>query len=115
MKAAWRSQMSRPDHMEDSPMAKCDVCGNDYDKAFTVLMEGSRHTFDSFECAIHALAPTCAHGGCKVIGHGVHKDATFFFCATSATHGVIPPLMHPPSRASPPPPMHPTHHPQLTA
>ena len=38
-------------------MAKCEVCGNDYDKAFTVTMNGWSHTFDSFECAIHALAP----------------------------------------------------------
>ena len=42
-------------------MAKCDVCGNDYDKAFTVTLAGRTQTFDSFECAIHALAPTCAH------------------------------------------------------
>ena len=38
-------------------MAKCEVCGNDYDKSFTVTMKGTAHTFDSFECAIHALAP----------------------------------------------------------
>ena len=38
-------------------MEKCDVCGNDYDKAFQVQMGGESHTFDSFECAIHALAP----------------------------------------------------------
>ena len=38
-------------------MAKCEVCGNDYDKSFTVTMKGKSHTFDSFECAIHALAP----------------------------------------------------------
>jgi hypothetical protein len=24
--------------VEDRPMALCDVCGNDYDKAFTVTM-----------------------------------------------------------------------------
>src|SRR2546430_2306964 len=52
-------------------MAKCEVCGNDYDKAFTVTMAGKTHTFDSFECAIHAVAPTCAHCKCKVVGHGV--------------------------------------------
>ena len=41
-------------------MAKCEVCGNDYDKAFTVRThEGRNHTFDSFECAVHLLAPTC--------------------------------------------------------
>jgi hypothetical protein len=44
-------------------MATCETCGNDYDKAFQVKMNGSTHTFDSFECAIHALAPTCAHCG----------------------------------------------------
>jgi len=42
-------------------MAKCDVCGNHYDKSFEVTMAGKRHAFDSFACAIHALAPTCPH------------------------------------------------------
>jgi len=35
-------------------MAQCETCGNDYDKAFQVKMNGSMHTFDSFECAIRA-------------------------------------------------------------
>jgi hypothetical protein len=30
-------------------MAKCEVCGNDYDKAFQVVMKGSEHAFASFE------------------------------------------------------------------
>lgn len=67
-------------------MAKCDVCGNDYDKAFTVTMAGRSHTFDSFECAIHALAPNCAHCQCKVIGHGVEKSGTVYCCAHCAKH-----------------------------
>jgi hypothetical protein len=70
-------------------MAKCEVCDNDYDKTFTVTMAGRRHTFDSFECAIHALAPTCAHCGCKVIGHGVEQDGTVFCCATCASHAGV--------------------------
>ena len=65
-------------------MAKCDVCGNEYDKAFTVTMANEEHTFDSFECAIHALAPACEHCGCKVIGHGVEQDNTVFCCANCA-------------------------------
>ncbi len=65
-------------------MPACDVCGNDYDKAFTVTMAGQKHTFDSFECAIHALAPTCAHCGCKVVGHGVEHAGTVFCCVTCA-------------------------------
>jgi hypothetical protein len=65
-------------------MAKCEVCGNDYDKAFQVVtMEGS-HTFDSFECAIHALAPACAHCRCKIIGHGIEVRGTFYCCANCA-------------------------------
>lgn len=42
-------------------MAKCQVCGNDYDKSFEVTAAGARHTFDSFECAIQAMAPVCEH------------------------------------------------------
>lgn len=38
-------------------MAWCEMCGNDYDRAFEAVMAGERHTSDSFECAIHALAP----------------------------------------------------------
>jgi hypothetical protein len=33
-------------------MAKCEVCENDYDKAFEVVASGKSHVFDSFECAI---------------------------------------------------------------
>jgi hypothetical protein len=66
-------------------MASCEVCGNDYDKAFEVqTADGGRHTFDSFECAIHALAPTCAHCACRVVGHGVETDAGIFCCAHCA-------------------------------
>ena len=65
-------------------MAKCEVCRNDYDKSFEVVAQGGRHVFDSFECAIHTLAPTCAHCGCKVIGHGVEGDGKMFCCAHCA-------------------------------
>jgi Rieske Fe-S protein len=71
---------------EDTTMTQCEVCGNDYDKSFTVTMAGSEHTFDSFECAIAALAPVCAHCGCKVIGHGVEQEGMYFCCAHCATH-----------------------------
>jgi hypothetical protein len=65
-------------------MAQCEVCGNDYDKAFQVIVAGITHTFDSFECAIHAVAPTCAHCGCRIIGHGVEADGRIFCCANCA-------------------------------
>jgi nitrite reductase/ring-hydroxylating ferredoxin subunit len=67
-------------------MAVCEVCGNDYDKAFEVTMGGRTRVFDSFECAIHALAPVCAHCGCKIVGHGVESNGRIFCCAHCASH-----------------------------
>ena len=65
-------------------MARCEVCGDDYDKSFEVVMAGSSHTYDSFECAIHALAPRCAHCECRVVGHGLEADGKIFCCAHCA-------------------------------
>ncbi len=66
-------------------MTMCEVCGNDYDKAFQIMLAGNTHTFDSFECAIHALAPTCNHCGCRILGHGVEgKTGVMFCCANCA-------------------------------
>lgn len=65
-------------------MAQCETCGNEYDKAFEVIMAGASHTFDSFECAIQTLAPTCSHCGCRIIGHGVEADDTLYCCAHCA-------------------------------
>lgn len=61
-------------------MAKCDACGNDYDKAFQVLMQGNTYTFDSFECAVHLLAPTCSNCGIRIIGHGLEAGGRMFCC-----------------------------------
>jgi hypothetical protein len=62
-------------------MATCEVCGNDYDKAMEISMPGhSTHVFDSFECAIQALAPQCAHCGCRIVGHGLEAGSSFYCC-----------------------------------
>jgi hypothetical protein len=47
-------------------------------------LNGKNHIFDSFECAIQALAPTSAHCGTHVVGHGVEKDDTIYCCAHCA-------------------------------
>jgi len=65
-------------------MAKCEVCGNEYDKAFQIVQAGRTHTFDSFECAIQMLAPTCHHCNVRIIGHGLEKDGRIFCCAHCA-------------------------------
>lgn len=61
-------------------MAKCEQCGNEYENAFTVTMDGKDHTFDCFECAVTALAPQCPTCSCKIIGHGVTRRGTTFCC-----------------------------------
>lgn len=66
-------------------MAICEVCGNDYYASFEVITAGRTHVFDSFECAIHKLAPVCEHCGCKIIGHGVEADGDFYCCAHCAS------------------------------
>jgi hypothetical protein len=65
-------------------LATCEVCGNEYDKTLDVTYRGEMHTFDSFECAIHALAPACDRCGCRIVGHGVEADGRMFCCAHCA-------------------------------
>jgi len=45
---------------------------------------GDSHTFDSFECVIHALAPVCENCNVKVIGHGIEANGSFYCCAHCA-------------------------------
>lgn len=70
-------------------MATCDTCGNEYDKTFTITQftttqGNTTGTYDSFECAIHALAPECAHCHCRILGHGVEANGTMYCCAHCA-------------------------------
>ncbi len=73
-------------------MVQCEVCGNEYDKTIQVVVQGRRHTFDCFECAIQALAPVCMHCGCRIIGHGVEAAGKMYCCANCASqegvHGI---------------------------
>ena len=64
-------------------MAICEVCGNDYDKTFEVTLGGAKYTFDSFECAIQALAPTCNHCGTRILGHGSENEHGVLFCCAN--------------------------------
>ncbi len=65
-------------------MAACEMCGNEYAHSFQVTIGGATHTFDSFECAIHTLAPVCAHCGCRIVGHGVEAAGIYYCCAHCA-------------------------------
>jgi Rieske Fe-S protein len=65
-------------------MAQCQQCGNEYDKAFQVVIGGQSYIFDSFECAVARLAPICKHCGCRIIGHGTEAGGTFYCSAHCA-------------------------------
>lgn len=63
-------------------MARCETCGNDYSRPITVTRDGDTHTYDSFECAIHALAPTCERCGIRILGHGV-ENGNHMYCGAN--------------------------------
>jgi hypothetical protein len=65
-------------------MGICAQCGNNYDKTFDITKDGKTHVFDSFECAIAALAPTCPQCGVRIVGHGVEQNGSIFCCAHCA-------------------------------
>jgi hypothetical protein len=72
-------------------MAECEVCGNDYWLSSEIHTVGGQvHVFDSFECAVHKLAPICEHCQCQVLGHGVEVDGRIFCCAHCARNSGLP-------------------------
>jgi hypothetical protein len=79
MTSALRAHMKKP----------CETCGNTYDKTFDVLIGGTAHTFDSFQCAIQALAPRCVHCKVPIIGQGIEARGQYFCCAHCAREAGI--------------------------
>ena len=65
-------------------MKTCETCHNEYDKTFDISIGGTTHTFDSFACAIHALAPRCMQCKVAIIGHGIEARGQYFCCANCA-------------------------------
>lgn len=69
-------------------MARCEVCGDQEGEMMEILKQGKSYNFDSFECAIQALAPVCNYCGVKIIGHGLLADNQLFCGAHCARQGV---------------------------
>jgi hypothetical protein len=70
-------------------MEKCATCGNTHEKSFQVTMAGRTYTFDSFDCAIQALASVCPHCHGKIIGIGVKENGKLYCsveCASFNSH-----------------------------
>lgn len=66
-------------------MGTCATCGNEYEGTFRLVKDGREYDFDSFECAIHKLAPDCRQCGVRVIGHGVQHGETIY-CSAHCAH-----------------------------
>lgn len=67
-------------------MDKCEQCGAPTRSGFIIERDGARHLFDSFECAIFAMAPACAHCGCRILGHGVAGEGGDCYCCDHCAH-----------------------------
>jgi hypothetical protein len=65
-------------------MNHCEVCGNGSGNHIVVIKDGKRHTFDSIECMIQALAPVCFHCGSRIIGHRAETQGRYC-CVNCAT------------------------------
>lgn len=65
-------------------MGTCTVCGNQSTRTFDIMYGGGILTFDSFQCAIHRLAPMCSHCDCLILGHIVESEAAIYCCALCA-------------------------------
>jgi hypothetical protein len=61
-------------------MSKCEQCGNEGGRTFEISIDGKVHIFDSFECAIFAVADPCGHCGCRILGHPVINANGLFCC-----------------------------------
>lgn len=62
-------------------MTACDTCGSDTGVLFTVTQDDRSGTFDTLQCAAHAIAPTCERCGCRILGHPVRRGPEVF-CST---------------------------------
>lgn len=79
-------------------MGACDVCGSREGRTFAVTMGSQRGTFDSFECAIHMMAPACERCGCRILGHPVESESGVYCCLHCAKEAGNP---HKPAKEEP--------------
>jgi hypothetical protein len=71
-------------HSDASVQGKtsCEVCGKSDERCFAVHLGGKRHVFDSFECAMRGLLPTCPLCGNPLLGPGVEVEDQLY-CSQS--------------------------------
>lgn len=68
-------------------MSVCDGCGNRSERMFTVQTHDDRvFLFDSVQCAVPILAPTCAGCLCAILGQPVEVGSITYCSAGCAEH-----------------------------
>jgi hypothetical protein len=71
-------------------MAVCDGCGNRSERLFTVQTHDDRvFLFDTIQCAVPILAPSCAHCLCTILGQGVEVGSITYCSAGCAQQSGI--------------------------
>jgi len=60
-------------------MATCEACGNDYDKAFQVVMTTKRAR-SIVSSAQFCTGADVQHCGTRIVGHGPEKDGAYYCC-----------------------------------
>jgi hypothetical protein len=74
-------------------VSRCEVCGNPISGGVRLIADGMTHVFDSFQCAIHRLAPECEYCGCKVLGRPTVVGRSAYcdeWCAQAASSPPVP-------------------------
>jgi hypothetical protein len=59
-------------------METCSQCRNVSDRTFQVTKNGRTYKFDSFDCAIQALAFVCPYCHCRIMGVGVEASGEIY-------------------------------------
>lgn len=69
-------------------MSTCVGCGSNHGRFFTVrLYDHVELTFDSVQCALPFIAPTCSECLCQILGHGIALDDEVYCSASCARIG----------------------------
>jgi len=68
-------------------LGRCETCSNEAEKLFEVIVCGQSHAYDSFQCAVMAMAHRCDFCGLS-ISTPVMEHNGRHFCSSSCAEAV---------------------------
>jgi hypothetical protein len=66
--------------VKKDPIPRCEVCGMDCEAPLELGFRGRVGIFDSFQCAIFAMALCCERCRCPIIGHLIELEGKTYCC-----------------------------------